>query len=197
MAAPTSRTTVRRHRERADYDRATIEAILDEALVCHVAAVIDGAPSIIPTMHAREGETLYLHGAAGNRTLKALAAGASEACVEATILDGLVLARSALNHSMNYRSVVLYGPAEEVTDPAAKLSAMRALVERVHPGRWDEVRAPNAKELAQTFILRMPIEEASAKVRTGGPIDDPEDLDLPVWAGTIPIEERRLTPVPD
>lgn len=188
---PSRRTRVRRHPERGVYDRATVDAILDEALFCHVAWVTpEGRPRVIPTIHVRVDDTLYIHGSEASRTLRGLRTGI-ECCVEATLLDGIVLARSTPMHSLNYRSVVVYGVAREVADPDEKDTAQRALVEHVVPGRSSEARAPNTKELAETAILALPLAEASAKVRTGDPLDPEEDLDLPVWAGVLPL---RLVP---
>jgi nitroimidazol reductase NimA-like FMN-containing flavoprotein (pyridoxamine 5'-phosphate oxidase superfamily) len=192
---PTDRTRVRRHPERGEYDRATIDAILDEALISHVAWVTeDGSPRVIPTIHVRIGDEVFIHGSEASRTLRGLRTG-TECCLEVTILDGLVLARSTPNHSMNYRSVVVYGVAREVVDPDEKDLAQRALVEHVLPGRTADVRMPNAKELKETSILALPLDEASAKVRTGGPKDPEEDLDLPAWAGVIPLREIAGEPV--
>jgi nitroimidazol reductase NimA-like FMN-containing flavoprotein (pyridoxamine 5'-phosphate oxidase superfamily) len=190
---PTQRTTVKRHPERGVYDRATIDAILDEALICHVGFVADGQPFVIPTIHARDGDTLYLHGSPGSRMLRTLETGI-DVCVTATLLDGLVLARSVYNHSMNYRSVVVLGRAREVTDTEAKLRAMECVVEHIVPGRWQEARQPNDKEINATTILALPLDEASAKIRTGPPKDFDEDLELPVWAGVIPLDLRRGHP---
>ncbi len=190
------RTTVRRLPERGVYDRHTIHAILDEALFCHLGVVVDGAPRIVPTIHARVGETLYVHGSNASRTLRALKAG-SEACVTVTILDGLVLARSAFHHSMNYRSVIVYGQLREVTDPTEKWKAQRALVEHVVPGRSSDARMPNERELRQTTIMALALTEASAKVRTGPPKDEADDRDLPVWAGEIPLRLVPGAPVQD
>jgi uncharacterized protein len=187
---------VKRHPERGVYDREAIDAILDEALFCHVAVVVGGSPRIIPTIHARVGETLYIHGSMASRTLRALRAG-SEVCVAVTLLDGLVLARSAFNHSMNYRSVVVYGPAREVIDPTEKWDAQRALVEHVVPGRSDQARMPDEEELKQTAIFALSLEEASAKVRTGPPKDREDDYDLDVWAGELPLRLEPQTPIPD
>jgi nitroimidazol reductase NimA-like FMN-containing flavoprotein (pyridoxamine 5'-phosphate oxidase superfamily) len=185
---PTTRTTVRRHPERGVYDRATIDSILDEALVCHVAWVTpDGTPRVIPTIHVRIGDTLFIHGSEASRTLRGLRTGV-ECCIETTLVDGIVLARSTPMHSLNYRSVVLYGVAREVTDALEKDLAQRALVEHVVPGRTAEVRMPNEKELKETTILAIPLDEASAKVRTGDPKDPDEDLGLPVWAGVLPLQ---------
>jgi nitroimidazol reductase NimA-like FMN-containing flavoprotein (pyridoxamine 5'-phosphate oxidase superfamily) len=175
--------------KRGSFDRERIHAILDEALICHVGFVVDGAPVVIPTIHWREGDLLYFHGSAASRMLRSLRNGV-EACVTVTLLDGLVLARSAFHHSMNYRSVVVFGTAREVTGREEKLRALDALVEHVVRGRSAEVRGPNEAELRQTLVLALPIEEASAKIRTGGPVDDEEDYALPVWAGVVPC---RLT----
>ena len=192
----TARTTVKRHPERGDYDRATIDGILDEALVCHVGFVHDGHPFVIPTIHARDGDTLYLHGSPGSRMLRDLAQGV-DVCVTATLLDGLVLARSVYHHSMNYRSVVVLGRAYEVTDDRGKLDAMECVVEHVVPGRWADARRPSEGELKGTTILAVSLEEASAKVRMGGPKDLEEDLELPVWAGVIPLALVPSAPLAD
>ena len=181
--------------ERARYDRANLEAILDESLVCHVATVMDGTPIVIPTMFARIDDRLYIHGSTGSRMLRALQSDAT-ACVEVTLLDGLVLARSAFHHSMNYRSVIVYGTFEVVRGEE-KERAMEALIERIESGRWARVRTPNRKELAATTIMSIPLTEASAKVRTGMPIEEPSDLDWPVWAGVIPLTMERGAPVAD
>jgi uncharacterized protein len=183
---PTARTTVRRHPERGTYERATIDAIIDEALICHVGFVHDGQPYVIPTIHARDGDTLYLHGSPGSRMLRGLAQGI-DVCVTATLLDGLVLARSVYHHSMNYRSVVVLGRAREVADRGEKLHAMERVVEHVVPGRWADARQPSEGELKGTTILAVSLDEASAKIRMGGPKDDADDLELPVWAGVIPL----------
>ena len=194
--APTSRTAVRRKAERGRYDRDVVHAILDEGLVCHVGFESDHGPVVLPTMHARVDDTLYLHGAVGNAMLRAVTAG-SPVCATVTLLDGLVLARSAFHHSMNYRSVVVFGTATAVEDRDAKLAALEALIERIHPGRWTEARPPTDAELRQTLVVSLPLSEASAKVRTGPPIDDEEDYALSVWAGVIPLETRRLEGIPD
>jgi nitroimidazol reductase NimA-like FMN-containing flavoprotein (pyridoxamine 5'-phosphate oxidase superfamily) len=186
----TPRTTVKRLPKRGAYDRPTVDAIIDEALICHVGFVVDGQPVVIPTIHWRGGDELYFHGSAASRMLRLLKGGV-DACVTVTLLDGLVLARSAFHHSMNYRSVVVFGKAREVTDPAERLVALESLVEHVCAGRMQDVRPPNDRELAQTLILALPLTEASAKIRTGGPVDDDEDYTLPYWAGVIPL---RLTP---
>jgi nitroimidazol reductase NimA-like FMN-containing flavoprotein (pyridoxamine 5'-phosphate oxidase superfamily) len=185
-----------RRRERASYDRATVNAILDEALICHVGFVADGQPIVLPTTHARIGERLYLHGAAANRMLTTLGTGAP-LCVTATLIDALVLARSAFRHSMNYRSVVILGNGREVTAAQDKRRAMHALIERVHPGRSALVRAPSPAELAATTILVLAVTEASAKIRTGPPIDLEADYARSCWAGVLPLELVGRTPLPD
>ena len=191
----TARTRVKRLPKRASYDRQTIHAILDEALICHVGFVADGTPVVIPTIHWRQGETLYFHGSAASRMLRSLREGV-EACVTVTLLDGLVLARSAFHHSMNYRSVVVFGRAREVTGEE-KVRALDDLVDHIVAGRAAEVRGPNESELRQTLVLALPLDEASAKIRTGGPIDDEEDLALPVWAGVVPMRLTREAPIAD
>jgi hypothetical protein len=193
--APSERTRVRRLPRRAAYDRTTIDAILDEALICHLAFAVDGQPYAIPTAYARIGDHVYVHGSAASRMLRA--AGGAPVCFTVTLLDGLVLARSAFHHSMNYRSVVVLGAAEEVSDEEERLAAMRALVERVAPGRWAEIRPPNAQELKATTILRLAVAESSAKIRIGPPIDDDEDLALPCWAGVIPLSLTAGPPIAD
>lgn len=180
-----SRTRVKREPQRGRYDRETIDAILDEALLSHIGFVHDGQPFVIPTLHARVGDTVYVHGSAASRMLRELDAGVP-LCLTATLFDGLVLAKSVFNHSVNYRSVVLLGTATRVPDDE-KEAALHALTEQLAPGRWDEARRPTAQELKATWILRLPIDEASAKVREGGPKDEPEDEPLPVWAGVVPV----------
>lgn len=187
--APTQRTRLRRHAERGRFDRATVHEVLDEAYIAHVGFVVDGGPRVLPMTYGRDGDVLYLHGAAGNAMLRASAG--AEVCVTVTLLDGLVLARSAFHHSMNFRSVVLLGTAVKVTDDVEKRHAFDVIVDHVVPGRSQAARPSNDVELRATMVLRLPIEEGSAKVRTGGPIDDPDDLDLPVWSGVVPL---RLTP---
>jgi nitroimidazol reductase NimA-like FMN-containing flavoprotein (pyridoxamine 5'-phosphate oxidase superfamily) len=194
--APTPRTSLRRHPERGHHDRFTIDAILDEAPFCHLGFVVDGQPFVVPTIHARAGDALFIHGSTASRMIRALSGGVP-ICVTATILDGLVLARSVFNHSMNYRSVMVLGRAREVIGRDQKVAAMEAVVEHVLRGRWQEARHPTAKELRATSILELPLAEASAKVRTGPPKDDDEDLALPVWAGEVPIRLARLAPRPD
>ena len=193
---PTPRTTLRRLPARGHFDRATVNAILDEALVCHVGFVADGQPFVIPTIHARVGDHVFVHGSAASRMLKTLQGGVP-VCLTATLLDGLVLARSAFHHSMNYRSVVVLGDAAAVTEEGEKWDALHAIVEHVAPGRWSEGREPSPKELAGTLVLRLPIEEASAKVRTGPPLDDEEDYALECWAGVLPLRLTPGAPVPD
>lgn len=196
QALPSSeRTRVRRLAERGRYETETIHAILDEALICHVGFVVNGQPVVIPTIHWRDGDTLYFHGSAASRMLRSLRDGV-DACVTVTLLDGLVLARSAFHHSMNYRSVVVFGKAREVREDE-KVRVLDSLVEHVVRGRSKEVRAPNLKELRQTLVLALPIDEASAKIRTGGPVDDEEDYALPVWAGVLPLTLTPGEPVAD
>ena len=192
----TERTTVKRLAKRGVYDRETIYAILDEAFICHAGFVVNGAPVVIPTIHWRQGDMLYLHGSAASRMLRSLRDGV-ETCVTVTLLDGLVIARSAFHHSMNYRSAVILGTAREIADREEKLTALDALVEHVLRGRSAEARPPNEIELRQTMVLALPIDEASAKVRTGGPADDEEDYELPIWAGVLPVSLTFGEPVPD
>jgi hypothetical protein len=194
--AITERTRVRRLSKRASYDVATIHAILDEALICHIGLAVGGKPVVIPTIHWRDGDRLYVHGSAASHMLRNLRDGV-DACVTVTLLDGLVLARSAFHHSMNYRSVVIFAKATEVTDREEKVRALEKLVEHIVPGRSAEVRAPNESELGQTLVLSLPIEEASAKIRTGPPVDDEDDYALPVWAGVVPLWLARGEPVRD
>jgi nitroimidazol reductase NimA-like FMN-containing flavoprotein (pyridoxamine 5'-phosphate oxidase superfamily) len=181
---------------RGDYERETIAAILDEALVAHVGFAVDGQPYVIPTLHARVGERVYFHGSGASRTLRALAAG-TEMCLTVTLLDGVVLARSAVHQSVNYRSVVVFGRAEEIDDAARKRAAIEAFSERLIPGRWREVRPPTEKELKAIKVLSLPLDEASAKLRTGGPKDDEEDYSREGWAGVIPIATVAGEPLPD
>jgi uncharacterized protein len=198
---PTSRTTPTRYRERTRYDGPTVHAILDEALICHLGYLGAGGPVVLPTTHARLGETLYLHGSTGGGPM--LAARAAEAsgsglpvCVTATLVDGLVLGRAAMHHSVNFRSVVVMGAARVVDDPAEKLRALRCLLDHIRPGRADDCRNPNARELAATGVLALDLVEVSAKLRAGGPVDDPEDGALPHWAGVVPLSLTAGTPVP-
>ena len=184
---PTARTRVVREPERGVYDRETAYAILDEAFLCHVGFVANEQPFVIPTSYGRKGDNLYIHGSAASRMLRKLNEGV-RVCVTVTLLDGLVLARSVFNHSMNYRSVVILGTANLVDDPQEKLEALRILSEHIIAGRWDDARQPNEKELKATSVLRLPIDEFSAKVRTGPPIDDEDDYSFPTWAGVLPLE---------
>src|SRR5215212_5468296 len=192
----TPRTTVRRLAARGVYDRGAIYAILDAALICHVGFVVEGQPVVIPTIHTRVDDTLYFHGSAASRMLRSLRNGV-EACVTVTLLDGLVLARSAFHHSMNYRSVVVMGQGREVTDVDEKRRALDALVEHVVPGRAAMVRPPTESELRQTLVIAIPLAEASAKVRTGPPLDDAPDYALDVWAGVVPLALVKGEPVRD
>lgn len=193
---PTARTTVRRLRERADYDRTTVNAILDEAFVCHAACASGGTVWMIPTAYGRDGDRLLLHGAAANHVLKAAAAGA-ELTVTVTLVDGMVLARSTFHHSINYRSVTIFGSATDITDPVEKEAALARIVDHMLPGRSAEARSPSPIELTKTRVVSLLIDEASAKVRTGGPKDDDEDLGLAVWAGVLPLGMAAGTPLPD
>jgi len=193
---PTDRTRIVREPQRAVYDRAAAYKILDEGFICHVGFVVDGQPFVIPTSYGRSGDNLYIHGSSASRMLRNLDEGVA-VCVTVTLLDGLVLARSIFNHSMNYRSVVVLGTAVAVQDPEEKLKALRALSEHILPGRWVESRQPNEKELKATLVMRLPIEEFSAKVRQGPPIDDEEDYSFPTWAGVIPLAMVPGTPIDD
>jgi len=196
-APPSERVRVRRKRERGSYDRAVIDAILDEALIAHLGVADEhGQPFVIPTLHARSGDVVYCHGSSASRTLRALADGAP-ACLTVSLIDGLVLARSAMHHSAQYRSAMLLGRARMVEDPEEKRAALRAVVEHIVPGRWPDVREPRENELKATAVLAMAIEEASAKVRVGGPVDDEEDYALAAWAGVIPLGLRAEPPQPD
>ena len=196
-SAPSARTRVRRLPERGAYDRETIERVLDAALVAHLGFVHDGQPFVIPTLHARVGDRVYVHGSAASRTLRSLAGGI-RACLTVTLLDGIVLARSVFEHSMNYRSVVVLGTARPVGDPEEKRLALEAFTEKLLPGRWAEARQPTRKELKATSVLSLSLDEASAKIRDGGPTDgDTPDADLDVWAGHLPLAVQALEPVPD
>ncbi len=181
----TARSRLHRLPERGSQDRAAINAVLDEALICHIGFVTDSGPVVIPTIHARDGETLYLHGSPASRMLRTVKR-EIDVCVTVTLLDGLVLARSAFHHSMNYRSVIVFGVATEVNEPDTKLTAMRVLVEHVMPGRWDDARQPNPKEISGTTVLAVPLTEASLKTRIGHPVDDDEDMAMDIWAGILP-----------
>jgi uncharacterized protein len=193
---PTSRARVVREPHRGVYDRDTVNRILDEGFICHAGFVADGQPYVIPTLYGRNGNVLYLHGSVASRMLRNLGQG-SPVCVTVTLVDGLVLARSVFNHSMNYRSVVILGTATLVDDPQEKVAALRVLSEHIVPQRWDDARQPNDKELKVTAVLKIPIEEFSAKVRVGPPIDDQEDLSFPTWAGVLPLETKPGAPIPD
>jgi nitroimidazol reductase NimA-like FMN-containing flavoprotein (pyridoxamine 5'-phosphate oxidase superfamily) len=193
---PTQRTKVRRLSKRAVYDKAQVHAILDEGFLCHVGFTQDSQPFVIPTLYARSGETLYMHGSGASRMLKTLAQGV-DVCLTVTLVDGYVLARSAFHHSMNYRSVTVLGRARLVTELAEKMEALRIITDHVVPGRWDEVRGPNELEMKQTVVLALPLEEVAAKVRMGPPADDEEDYALPIWAGVVPIHTQLADPVGD
>ena len=193
---PTPRTRVVRESDRGVYDRETVYSILDEGFLCHVGFLADGQPFVIPTSYGRKDANLYIHGSAASRMLRQIKEGLP-VCVTVTLLDGLVLARSVFNHSMNYRSVVILGKAKLVEDPAEKLEALRLLSEHIIPGRWDDARQPNERELKATSVLRLPIEEFSAKVRTGPPIDDEEDYSFPTWAGVVPLAMAGGAPIDD
>jgi hypothetical protein len=196
MQNPTARTRVVREADRAAYDRETVYRILDEGFLCHAGFVVDGQPFVIPTSYGRNDASLYIHGSAASRMLRQLKGGVP-VCITVTLLEGLVLARSIFNHSMNYRSVVILGNATLVDDPAEKLAALRILSEHILPGRWEESRQPNERELKATSVLRVPIEEFSAKIRLGPPIDDEEDYSFPTWAGVVPLEMVAGTPIND
>jgi uncharacterized protein len=194
---PSERVRLRRKRERGSYERSAIDAILDEALLAHLGVVeADGQPVVIPTLHARSGDVVYCHGSRASRTVRALTAGAP-ACLTVSLLDGLVLARAAMHHSVNYRSVMLLGRASAVEEPERKLQALRAIVEHAVPGRWADVRAPTVDELRATAVLELPIAESSAKVRTGPPQDDEADYELQAWAGVIPLHSEAGAPLAD
>ena len=195
-SAPSLRTRVVRESQRAVYDREVVYQILDEAFLCHVGFVVEEQPFVIPTSYGRDGDLLYIHGSAASRMLRNLDQGVP-VCVTVTLLDGLVLARSVFNHSMNYRSVVILGTATLGDDPAEKLAALRALSEHIIPGRWDDSRQPNEKELRATSVLRLPISEFSAKVRVGPAVDDEQDYSFPTWAGVIPLETVVGTAIRD
>ncbi|MBW3670208.1 MAG: pyridoxamine 5'-phosphate oxidase family protein [Acidobacteria bacterium] len=188
------RNRLRRLPKRAAYDRATIHAILDAAFLCHVGFNLEGTPVVVPTAYARDDDSLILHGSAASRMLRQLSSGI-EASVSVAIVDGLVLARSAFHHSINYRSVVLFGVAVLIDEPNEKLAALETFMEHVTPGRWMESRMPSSRELARTSVLRLMIGEASAKIRSGDPVDDPEDHSLEVWAGVVPLKQHSEMPV--
>jgi nitroimidazol reductase NimA-like FMN-containing flavoprotein (pyridoxamine 5'-phosphate oxidase superfamily) len=193
---PTPRTRVVREADRAVYDRETVYRILDEGFLCHTGFVVDGQPFVIPTSYGRKDASLFIHGSAASRMLRQFKDGVP-VCITVTLLEGLVLARSIFNHSMNYRSVVVLGKATLVEDPAEKLEALRILSEHILPGRWADSRQPNERELKATSVLRVPLEEFSAKVRQGPAIDDEEDYSFPTWAGVVPLKMVAGTPIDD
>ena len=193
---PTSRTRVVREADRAVYDREAVYRILDEGFLCHAGFVVDGQPFVIPTSYGRKDASLYIHGSAASRMLRQIKEGVP-VCITVTLLEGLVLARSIFNHSMNYRSVVILGKATLVDDPQEKLEALRLLSEHILPGRWEDSRQPNERELKATSVLRVPIEEFSAKVRQGPAIDDEDDYSFPTWAGVVPLQMVAGTPIDD
>lgn len=193
---PTVRTNIKRLPQRGEYDRANIYQILDEGLICYVSFAIDNQPYVIPTAYGRIDDTLYIHGSPASRMLRTLQQGIA-VCVNVTLLDGLVLARPAFHHSMNYRSVVVFGTAATVSDPQEKLAALHAFTEQIIPGRWAEVRSPSPQEIAGTLVLSLPLVEASAKIRTGAPNDDEADYQLPVWAGELPLRLVASAPIAD
>ena len=193
---PSARTTVKRMPRRACYDRAVINAILDEGLVCHLGFTVDSQPYVLPTIYARDGEQILIHGSAASRMLRNLRSGIP-ACATVTLIDGLVLARSAYHHSMNYRSVVILGIAAEICEQSDKLEAMRTIINHIVPGRWDDVRSPSEAEIRATMVLSMPLSEVSAKVRTGPALDEEEDYELTTWAGELPLSLDAHGPVAD
>jgi uncharacterized protein len=196
IAPPSLRTTVRRLPERGRYDRATAHAILDEGLVAHVGIATDEGPVVIPMLYGRDGDRLLLHGSPASRLLRGGAKG-TQLCVTVTLIDGLVLARSAFHHSMNYRSVVVFGTAARIEGLEERRAALERLVHHIVPGRGPDTRAPSEKELRGTLVLALPLDECSVKIRTGGPKEEPEDMDLPVWAGVIPVTMAYGSPIPD
>jgi len=193
--AVTPRTRLRRNHQRGDFDRETVNSILDATTLCHVGYLVDGKPAVTPTIHWREGDHVYWHGSSASRALRN--SEGHDVCLTVSLLDGMVLARSAFHHSANYRSVMIYGHGKKVTDIDEKADKLRNFVETLFPGRWDMLRPMTDQELKATTILGMPIEEASAKVRTGGPIDDEEDYELPIWSGILPLVHTLQRPVPD
>jgi len=193
---PTDRTQLRRLPKRGVYDKELVHSILDEGYLCHVGFAVDGQPYVIPTLYVRDGDQIYIHGSAASRMLNTLDAGV-DVCLTVTLVDGFVLARSAFHHSMNYRSVVVLGKAQLVADPAEKREAMHRFTNHMVPDRWEEVRQPTEQELKATTVLVLALDEVSAKVRTGSPLDDEEDYLLPVWAGVVPVHTELGTPVPD
>lgn len=197
LYSPTPRTTATRSRDRMHYDRALAHTILDEAYDCAVGFVVDGEPRVLPTLHVRVGDTIYLHGSTGGRLGLAACSGGVPICLTVTLLDGIVYARSHFHHSANYRSVVALGPARMVTDDGEKSRAMTALVEKMGRGRAADSRPPTRRELAQTALLALPLEEVSVRIRTGGVVDDPDDMELPHWAGVLPLRRVAGAPEPD
>jgi nitroimidazol reductase NimA-like FMN-containing flavoprotein (pyridoxamine 5'-phosphate oxidase superfamily) len=191
----TSRTTPSRLAKRAHYDEATIHPILDEALFCTVSFVVDGQPMAIPTAFARKENSLYIHGSVGSHFIRAIEHGAP-VCITVMLADGLVLAKSAFHHSVNYRSVIIFANAEKVTDETEQMNALALITDHLVPGRWDDLRPTTDSEMRKTTVLRFSLAEASAKLRTGGPNDDSEDMELPTWSGVVPLQTVRLTPVP-
>jgi hypothetical protein len=194
---PTPRTQVRRLPKRASYDREQVHSILDSGFLCHVGFAAEGQVFVIPTLYGRADDTLYLHGSAASRMLKSVSSDSVEICVTVTLVDGFVLARSAFHHSMNYRSAMLFGRASLVSDRDEKMNALRLFTDKMVRNRWDEARQPNDQELKATNVLALPIREASAKVRTGGPVDDEEDYALPIWAGVVPVSTNLGQPLAD
>ncbi|MGV9303363.1 pyridoxamine 5'-phosphate oxidase family protein [Nonomuraea sp. NPDC003727] len=195
MLSTTPRTTLGREKHRGSTDRNDLYEVLDSGLICHLGVVVNGHPMVVPTGYGRIGDTLYLHGSTGARSLRA--GSGEQVCVTVTHLDGLVLARSVFNHSVNYRSAIIYGAARLVTDEEERMAALRALTEQLAPGQWDYARQPTRKELAATAVLALSLEEASVKVRGGAPVDEDEDYALPVWAGVLPLVTSWGAPVPD
>jgi len=195
MTAPSDRTEVRRLPERAVYDRETIHAIVDEALICHVGFLADASPVVIPTIHARIDDTLYFHGSPASRMLRGMKKG-TEVSIAITLLDGLVVARTPFHQSLNYRSVIVFGEARLVDDPDEKQLALKAVTDHVTPGRWEDSRRPSEKEIAGTLVLAVPLDEVSAKVRIGPPVDEEDDIELPYWAGVVPLSIVPGAPIP-
>jgi uncharacterized protein len=193
---PTTRTKLKRMVERGEYDRGIVYQILDEAFICHVGFIVDGQPFVIPTGYGRIGDRLYIHGSAASRMLRSISGGIP-ICVTVTLVDGLVLARSAFHHSINYRSVIIFGEATVVSDPWEKIAALKTFTDHIIPGRWSEVRKPNELELKATIVLYLALEEVSAKIRCGPPKDDLQDQDIPVWAGELPFRFEAMAPVND
>ncbi len=191
----TSRTALRRHRERGQSDRDDLYAVLDAGLICHLGVIANGAPRVLPTAYGRVDDTLYLHGSSANATMAA--ADGQQVCVTVTHLDGLVCARAVFSHSMNYRSAMIYGEARLLTDRATRIEALRVITEHLTPGQWSYARLPSAKELAATSVLALPLAEASVKIRAGGPSDEPEDYAMDIWAGVVPVTVLFGTPEPD